>query len=254
MGDQHLAERILIIEDDDRIAEGLVRAFEANGYLPERATTGRSGIERAGTEPMVDLVILDLGLPDIDGIAVCRSLHAASATLPVIVLTARREEIDIVIGLDAGAVDYISKPFRLAELLARVRAQLRRPPAGADPALAATQDPHARIVVGDVAVDRAARRVRVAGAEVRAKEFDLLAVLVANAGAVMSRERLMNDVWDEHWFGSTKTLDVHIAALRRRLGEEPGQPSRITTLRAVGYRFEVPEPESPALPAARTVS
>ena len=244
VGDQHIAERILIIEDDDRIAEGLVRAFEANGYLPERAATGLAGIERAGTEPIVDLVILDLGLPDIDGIAVCRSLHAASATLPVIVLTARREEIDIVIGLDAGAVDYISKPFRLAELLARVRAQLRRPPAAVESELAATQNSPAPIVIGDVSVDRSARRVRVAGAEValRAKEFDLLAVLVANAGAVMSRERLMSDVWDEHWFGSTKTLDVHIAALRRRLGEEPGQPSRITTLRAVGYRFELLEP------------
>ena len=256
VGDQHAAERILIIEDDDRIAEGLVRAFEANGYLPERVASGFAGIERAGTEPIVDLVILDLGLPDMNGIAVCRALHEASATLPVIVVTARREEIDIVIGLDAGAVDYIAKPFRLAELLARVRAQLRRPPAGADSALALTQNPHASIVVGDVVVDRSARRVRVAGAEVvlRAKEFDLLAVLVSNAGSVMSRERLMSDVWDEHWFGSTKTLDVHIAALRRRLGEAPGQPSRITTLRAVGYRFELPESESRAVPSASTVS
>ena len=234
-------ERILIIEDDDRIASGLARAFEANGYLPERVSTGADGIHRAAALPLIDLVLLDLGLPDIDGIEVCRAIHRARQTVPIVVLTARREEIDIVMGLDAGAVDYIAKPFRLAELLARVRAQLRRPvvtdemPDGASVA-------NDIISVGDVVVDRAARRVRVGDSEItlRAKEFDLLVVLIANAGHVVSRERLMADVWDEHWFGSTKTLDVHIASLRRRLGEEPGQPSRITTLRAVGYRYESP--------------
>ena len=234
-------ERILIVEDDDRIASGLARAFEANGYRPERVSTGADAIHRAAALPLIDLVLLDLGLPDIDGIEVCRAIHRARPTVPIVVLTARREEIDIVMGLDAGAVDYVAKPFRLAELLARVRAQLRRPVV-TDEMPDGTALANDVISIGDVAVDRGARRVRVGDVEItlRAKEFDLLAVLVANAGHVVSRERLMAEVWDEHWFGSTKTLDVHIASLRRRLGEEPGQPSRITTLRAVGYRYESP--------------
>jgi DNA-binding response OmpR family regulator len=146
-------------------------------------------------------------------------------------LTARVEEMDIVVGLDAGAVDYVTKPFRLAELLARVRAHLRRPSPSASQEV---------LVDGELRIDCGARRVLLDGEEValRAKEFDLLVELVSNRDIVVTREELMSRVWDEHWFGSTKTLDVHIAALRRRLGEQPGEPSRITALRGVGYRWE----------------
>ena len=149
-------------------------------------------------------------------------------------LTARSEEIDVVVGLDAGADDYLIKPFRLAELLARLRAHLRRLDLG-------TQ----RLVVGDLELDPAARRAWRGGSELtlRPKEFDLLALLMAEAGRALPRERIMAEVWDEHWFGSTKTLDMHVAALRRKLGEQQGdgRPSQITTLRGVGYRLE-PEP------------
>jgi DNA-binding response OmpR family regulator len=223
-----MAERILIVEDDDSIATNLARALAANGYSATRSATGADALTLA---PDSDLVLLDLGLPDIDGLEVCRQMREADATLPILMLTARQEEIDVVVGLDAGAVDYVIKPFRLAELLARIRAQLRRPETSHEPA---------QLVAGDLVVDRAARRVRVGTDEIdlRAKEFDLLAALVAQVGNVVTREQLMSEVWDEHWFGSTKTLDVHIAALRRKLDRGTEGQSRITTLRGVGYRFE----------------
>ena len=175
-----------------------------------------------------DLVLLDIGLPDIDGLDVCRQIRDRDQTIEVVMLTARDEELDVVVGLDAGAIDYITKPFKLAELLARIRAQLRR-----------VVPQQSTATVADLVLDGAARRLWIAGTEVdlRAKEFDLLARLVADAGRAVSRETLMSDVWDEHWFGSTKTLDFHIAALRRKI-DTTNEPSRITTLRGVGYRFE----------------
>lgn len=177
-----------------------------------------------------DLVLLDLGLTDVDGLEVCRQIHLGDPSIDVVMLTARDEELDVVVGLDAGAIDYITKPFKLAELVARIRAQLRR----------VEPRPQSRSTAGDLVIDVNARRAWIHGSELelRAKEFDLLARLVADAGNAVSRETLMSDVWDVHWFGSTKTLDFHIAALRRKIDDEDAE-SRITTLRGVGYRLEL---------------
>lgn len=222
-------ERILIVEDDERIGSSLLRALEGNGYDSHWEQTGAGGVASvANRRP--DLVLLDLGLPDLDGLEVCRQIHQTDSSVDVVMLTARDEELDVVVGLDAGAIDYVTKPFKLAELLARIRAQLRR----------VETAPDARSSVGDLVIDHAARRVELAGVEVdfRPKEFDLLGRLMAEAGIVVTRESLMSDVWDEYWFGSTKTLDFHIAAVRRKL-DRPGEPSRITTIRGVGYRLEL---------------
>jgi DNA-binding response OmpR family regulator len=223
------AERILIVEDDERIGSTLLRALLGNGHDANWEQTGRGALDSvAAARP--DLVLLDLGLPDLDGLDVCRQIHHGDATIDIVMLTARDEELDVVVGLDAGAIDYITKPFKLAELLARIRAQLRR----AEPRA------QSRSSAGDLVIDVHARRAWLHQNELqlRAKEFDLLARLVADAGNAVSRETLMSDVWDEHWFGSTKTLDFHIAALRRKLDARDAE-SRITTLRGVGYRFEL---------------
>jgi DNA-binding response OmpR family regulator len=223
-------ERILIVEDDERIGSTLVRALQGNEYDAVWARTGRLALE-AVAETRPDLVILDLGLPDVDGLDVCRQIHELDASIEIVMLTARDEELDIVIGLDAGAIDYITKPFKLAELLARIRAQFRRNEC----------HPLARSTFGDLTVDVRARRVWIGGTEVplRAKELDLLVRLLADVGNAVTRETLMADVWDEHWFGSTKTLDFHISALRRKI-DAPDHESRVTTLRGIGYRYELP--------------
>ncbi|MCU1497625.1 MAG: DNA-binding response regulator [Acidimicrobiales bacterium] len=222
------AARVLLVEDDPHIGAALLRALVATGYQATWARTGGEGIA-AFEQGSVDLVLLDLGLPDQDGLDVCRHLHDVDPLATVVILTARDEELDIVIGLDAGAVDYVTKPFTLAELLARVRAQLRR----------RSPHPGPAVSVGDLRIEGDARRVWIADTEVglRPKEFDLLERLVRDVGKVVTRGELMADVWDEHWFGSTKTLDFHVAALRRKVDVD-GAPSRITTLRGVGYRFE----------------
>jgi DNA-binding response OmpR family regulator len=218
---------ILVVEDDESIGSGLERVLDSQGYAVRRLTLGRPAL--AAADEGVGLVILDLGLPDIDGIDVCRRLRAARPDLAILIVTARDQELDVVAGLDAGADDYLVKPFRLSELLARVRAHMRR---------TAAVEPEERdepLRAGDVVVDRAARRVWRGGEELalRPKEFDLLTLLVAEAGRAVTRERLMRDVWDTDWLGSTKTLDTHVLALRNKLGAEA-----ITTLRGVGYRFE----------------
>ena len=225
-------ERILIVEDDDTIAKSLSRALAAQGYDVNHVIDGRGALAHLARE-VVDLVLLDLGLPDMDGIDLCREIRSRDRILPIVMLTARQEEIDVVVGLDAGALDYVTKPFRLAELLARVRVQLRRTEPNSDPS---------EMQVGDLRVDQSARRAWVGRDEMdlRAKEFDLLVRLLRDAGRVVTREDLMSDVWDEHWFGSTKTLDVHIASLRRKLGDDHLDGGRITTLRGVGYRYELP--------------
>jgi DNA-binding response OmpR family regulator len=223
---------VLLVEDDDGIATPLAAALRNNGYGVERVATGREALARAreGT----DAVVLDLGLPDLDGVEVARRLRDQIPGLPVLMLTARTTEADVVVGLDAGADDYVTKPFRLAELLARLRALLRRARearGGEDGGVVRAQD---------VRVDRAARRAWVGERELElsAKEFDLLALLAASAGTVVTRERIMEQVWDTNWFGSTKTLDMHVSWLRRKLGDDASRPRYVTTVRGVGFRFE----------------
>jgi len=221
---------ILVVEDDEAIATGLVRVLYSQGYAVRRLARG--GPAPTAAREDVGLVILDLGLPDVDGLEVCRRLRATSPELAILILTARDQELDVVAGLDAGADDYLVKPFRLSELLARVRAHLRR--GAASPVRDPLDD---RLVAGDLRLDLAARRAWRAGQELRLrpKEFDLLALLLAEAGRVVTRERIMRDVWHTEWMGSTKTLDTHVLTLRRKVGAET-----IATLRGVGYRLELP--------------
>jgi DNA-binding response OmpR family regulator len=222
--------RILVVEDDEAIGRGLAEALAGQGYKVGWASTGAGALQDAA-EAAPDLVLLDLGLPDLDGVEVCRRLRTGWPATTIVMLTARGNEIDVVVGLDAGADDYVTKPFRLAELLARVRAHLRRAgPSGASE----------RLAIGRLELDTGAHRIWVDGREVelRPREFDLLALLMTEAGRVVARERIMAEVWDEHWFGSTKTLDMHISALRRKLVEAGDDPNRLSTIRGVGYRLE----------------
>jgi DNA-binding response OmpR family regulator len=218
----------MIVEDDDGIRVPLTRALEREGYTVDGVGDGEEALSRAGRgDDEHDLVIIDVGLPGIDGLEVCRRIRALHPTIPILFLTAQDGELDIVDGLDAGADDYITKPFRVSELLARVRAHLRR----RTPEL--TQ-------AGDVRIDPSARRAWHGDEELELspKEFDLLALLVREAGRVVTRDRIMAEVWDENWFGSTKTLDMHVSWLRRKLHDDATDPSHIVTVRGVGLRFE----------------
>lgn len=228
-----MSAHILIVEDDPLIGASLQRALEASGY---HTTWLREGASVLATvrERSPALVLLDLGLPDVDGVDLARALVTHDPRLPVVMLTARAEEADVVAGLHAGAVDYVTKPFRLAELLARLRSQLR---------MTQSRDGDERVLtVGSLRIDVGARRTWLRGEELnlRAKEFDLLARLAREPGQVVTRAQLLGDVWDQNWYGSSKTLDVHIAGLRRQLGELPGTSSRITAIRGIGYRLELP--------------
>jgi DNA-binding response OmpR family regulator len=220
--------RLLIVEDDEGIRVPLVRALEREGYAVDGAADAETAL-RATTAAEHALVIVDVGLPGMDGLELCRRIRADDAAVPIIFLTAQDGELDIVDGLDAGADDYITKPFRVSELLARIRAQLRRSTAEAT-----------ELQAGDVRVDVGARRAwrGTEELELSPKEFDLLALLVREAGRVVTRERIMGEVWDENWFGSTKTLDMHVSWLRRKLGEDANEPRHLVTVRGVGLRFE----------------
>ncbi|WP_043497855.1 response regulator transcription factor [Georgenia sp. SUBG003] len=221
---------VLLVEDDPAIAEPLARALGREGYEVRPHGTGQAAIDDLANG--VDLVVLDLGLPDMDGLDVARHIRNQGLSLPILVLTARADEVDLVVGLDAGADDYVTKPFRLAELLARVRALLRR--AGGD----ITEDDE--LVAQDVRVDVAAHRAFRGNREMHltAKEFELLRVLVREAGSVVGRETLMREVWGTDPTGSTKTLDMHVSWLRRKLGDDANDPRYITTVRGMGFRFE----------------
>jgi two-component system, OmpR family, response regulator RegX3 len=226
------AVRILLIEDEASIAEPLADGLRRERFDVTIARNGADGLARAAA---ADLILLDLGLPDVDGADVCRLLHAQGA-VPIIVLTARGDEHDRVRLLEIGADDYVVKPFGFRELVARIGAVLRRSHASLAGAPADEAEVHD---YGPLQIDHRARRVTLSGREITLsrKEFDLLARLAEDAGAVVRRERIIEEVWDEHWWGSTKTLDVHIASLRKKLGD----PSLIVTIRGVGYRLDAGE-------------
>jgi DNA-binding response OmpR family regulator len=217
---------ILVVEDDEAIASGLVRVLSGQGYRVRRLAAGAGAVQAAAG---LGLCVLDLGLPDIDGLEVCRRLRAAHPDLAILILTARDHELDVVGGLDAGADDYLVKPFRLSELLARIRSHTRR-------ARARTSGSEQPVEVGALRIDRGARRAWLGADELalRPKEFDLLTLFAVNAGIALSRERIMEEVWDAAWAGSTKTLDTHVFGLRGKLGA-----GSIATLRGIGYRFEL---------------
>jgi DNA-binding response OmpR family regulator len=234
--------RLLLLEDDDSVAIPLLRALQREGYAVERAATGAEGLAAVAAGG-VDLVLLDLGLPDIDGLDVCRQLRADGYDGGILMLTGRDSELDRVDGLDVGADDYLPKPFGLAELFARTRALLRRTRPVASAPVAPAQGHAAAATAGEedsvLHIDPSARRAWVAGTEVglTEKEFDLLNHLATQPGAVARREELMDAVWDENWFGSTKTLDVTIARLRTKL-EGQGLSGAVVTVRGVGFRLE----------------
>ena len=213
---------LLVVEDEDAIAEPLVEGLLAEGFEVSRVATGQGALDA----PAADLVLLDVRLPDIDGFAVCRALRARS-DVPIIMVTAKGEEIDRVVGLELGADDYVVKPFGLRELVARIRAVSRR--------TSVRPEVRETLIVGELQVDVRARRATFEARELQLtlKEFDLLALLASEPGVVVDRQRILRDVWDTTWYGSSKTVDVHVAALRKKLGD----PTLIETVRGVGLRL-----------------
>jgi two-component system, OmpR family, response regulator RegX3 len=222
---------ILLVEDEESITAPLVEALRREGF--DTAVSGTAG-ESIGLAERVkpDLVLLDVMLPDGSGFEVCRELRARSR-VPIIMLTARGEEADRVAGLELGADDYVVKPFSARELVARVRAVLRRAAEVGERKLEGATE------IGEVRLDPARRSASFRGddVELSRKEFDLLRLLIENAGSVVTRERLIDEVWDTNWFGSTKTLDVHVSGLRKKLEDDPAAPRYIHTVRGVGFRF-----------------
>jgi two-component system response regulator RegX3 len=225
---------ILVVDDEQSYRDALSVALQREGFGVDTAADGVEAIQRFDASKPA-LVLLDVMLPKVSGIDVCREIRSRSR-VPIIMVTARNAEIDAVVGLEVGADDYVSKPFRLRELIARVRAALRRIPSLDD-----DEGPHMDLLEeGDVRIDGARHEVYVRGEAVALplKEFELLELLVANAGRVLTRDVLIDRIWGPNYFGDTKTLDVHIKRLRAKIETDPGAPSRIVTVRGVGYRYE----------------
>ena len=227
-----MKSRILVVEDEVAISEPLAESLDREGFEPEVAGTIEAA-RLAYHRQAPDLILLDVMLPDGDGRDLAREIRRES-DVPIVMLTARGEEIDRVLGLELGADDYVVKPFSMRELTARIRAIMRRGRAA---------ERRGAIEIGDLRLDPASRTVTKAEdpVELAAKEFDLLQMLMANAGQVLKREEIMDEVWDPHWFGPTKTLDVHISWLRKKIEDDPSKPRYITTIRGVGFRFLAPE-------------
>jgi two-component system response regulator RegX3 len=230
------APLILVVDDEQSYRDALSVALQREGFSVDTAADGLEALQRFDAARPA-LVLLDVMLPRVSGIDVCREIRSRSR-VPIIMVTARNAEIDAVVGLEVGADDYVSKPFRLRELIARVRAALRRVPVAPDDVV----DHEDLIEVGDVRIDAGRHEVYVRGDAVALplKEFELLELLVANAGRVLTRDVLIDRVWGPNYFGDTKTLDVHIKRLRAKVETDPGAPSRIVTVRGVGYRYERP--------------
>jgi DNA-binding response OmpR family regulator len=239
---------VLLVEDDERISEPLIRVLRAEQFDVTHVAAGQPALDAVDSAPPA-LVLLDLTLPDIDGLDVCRRLRADHPNLPIIMLTARAEEMDVIVGLGAGADDYVAKPFRLAELVARIRARLRVAQ------FTAAVEPTGPLSGAGIELDPASRRCFVATdggtieIELTSKEFDLLEFLMRRAGTTLKRDDIMSEVWDENWWGSTRTLDTHVSTLRKKILDRTDPPSKIVTVRGVGFRFE-PEASTSELVAS----
>ena len=233
--------RVLLVEDDPAVAGGVKDGLSTNGYTVDHVSTGTAAMAAIVSEPAPDIVLLDLGLPDMDGQDVCRSIRSDSQ-IPIIVISARGDEVDKVVGLELGADDYLAKPFGIRELIARMRAVTRRSGSGA-----ATNAPNpisGQQQIGTLLIDRRAQRVYLADAEVTltAKEFALLSFLAEDPGAVCRRTDILNQVWETDWYGPTKTVDAHVASIRKKLGEAKW----IESVRGVGFRLGNPDEEDTA--------
>lgn len=232
---------VLLVEDDERISEPLIRVLRSEEFDVTHVAAGQPALDNV-TAHRPSLVLLDLTLPDIDGLDVCRRLRSEHPDLPIIMLTARAEEMDVIVGLSAGADDYVAKPFRLAELVARIKARLR-----VARTWSSTSD--GLFHGSGIELHAASRRCFVSAdgdtteIELTSKEFDLLALLMGRAGTTVKRDDIMAAVWDENWWGSTRTLDTHISTLRKKILDRTDPPSKIVTVRGVGFRFE---PDAPS--------
>ncbi len=233
--------RILVVDDERAIQTLLSYPLEGEGFEVVQALSGEMGLERF--DETIDLVLLDVSLPGIDGFEVCRRLRAGGSAVPIIMLTARTDEIDTVLGLELGADDYVTKPFSIRELTSRVRAALRRSEMLAKAAAAANTAPEVdELVVGDLTVDLAGRSVRVRGDEVRLtfSEFEIVALMAASPGRVFTRDQLLEQVWGDAEYRDPRTVDVHVRHLREKLEATPSEPELLLTVRGVGYQIGKP--------------
>ena len=229
-------QKVLVVEDEENLVEALRYNLEREGYDVLTAMDGEKGLELAkGSNP--DIIILDIMLPRLDGLEVCRILRRENNT-PILMLTAKGEEVDRIVGLELGADDYVTKPFSMRELLARVRAMLRRSRMASEASSSSAASES--YTAGDLEVDLSSHTARIAGValDLKPREFDLLALLVANKGRAISRDQILERLWGYDYIGDTRTVDVHVRWLREKIETEPGSPKRIITIRGVGYRFE----------------